>query len=377
MNILIASYGRYHSYRQIDSLRKFAKVSAFITDHAGTLKSAKLYRSSIILCFFHGVSIYLRRNFNIDWFETLVKFSHDVSLSVKIIIFRKKYDVIVIYSGTSFYASRIVKMVKLPLVIERAGISPLKQRQIYDEYCRVDSYTPESSKRTFNDKLSKMEDELYLADLVLTTSVFSKQSFPEVVRKATKVIYLGINRLEASQGYDVNGSITFIGTDPVIKGLSVFLKIISTSKPGEFNFTIVSDYKFFHEKIEDLCQKGYSIIYMKSASKAALEFHISNSRCVVVPSRFDAFNMVAGESTSLSVPVVTNSNVGFSELVKKYGGGYVFSNNDALVDEFWEKVVDKEELLKRSNEAFLLSQTVSWDKYARELYISLKGLCGV
>ncbi|MDD3236749.1 MAG: glycosyltransferase family 4 protein [Candidatus Gastranaerophilales bacterium] len=100
---------------------------------------------------------------------------------------------------------------------------------------------------------------------------------------------------------------------------------------------------------------------------------------IVVPSRHEAFALVAIEAASYKAVPVVSCNAGFSELINNSQNGFVFDINKKSLKNLSKALLDivdlknnhKDSLLKIREAAFETAKSRSWSQFAGEVFDSL------
>ena len=100
--------------------------------------------------------------------------------------------------------------------------------------------------------------------------------------------------------------------------------------------------------------------------------------CVVVASFFlpsiaDGFGLVVLQAISAGLPVIVSSNVGSSDVIKKYGGGYVFKYNDInkLTELIVNFYINRKDIVSKFNLDKVINN-ITWENYGNRLYDFLR-----
>ncbi|SFG92179.1 glycosyltransferase [Neptunomonas qingdaonensis] len=130
-------------------------------------------------------------------------------------------------------------------------------------------------------------------------------------------------------------NILFIGRDDPIKGLSGFLhelSVIDESCDFDICLNIIGPFskKTIAGYLRDF--KNIKINFFGAIYSIDKYNIIKNSDCVVVPSKYESFSLVALESLMMNTPVIVSNNVGITYDLPMCAGVLIYHDDNELLD---------------------------------------------
>lgn len=377
MKVLITSFGRFHTFQMVDSLKKWnIEVNAIICDYKQPTVNRNSYKFFKFLRYFFILSKLPFQRYS-SFIKTLSFKAFDYFVGFYI---KRQIDIDIVHSY-SLYALKTFKAAKTNKVIkilERAGSHPSYQKKVLEDEYKILNLTMPSNLRNYLEFEKRMIEEIALADYIVTCSDYSKSTFilEGVDSSKIKVIPLGTNELNIKNvKKNPKFKILFVGSQPIIKGLHYFLEAISLIK-HDIDIVIVSniDDDFYGQHKHLLNKKN--IVCHKKLNWDMLAIEYASSHLFCLPSIDEAYGMVVFEAISFGIPVVVTDTVGACEEVAKHRYGLVSKSKDSI-DLFQKlnKLISDNILYEELSQNCLTAKNVnSWLHYGNELKLFYDGL---
>lgn len=155
------------------------------------------------------------------------------------------------------------------------------------------------------------------------------------------------------------------------KGLHLLLHAMKRL-PLEIKLLIVGgtqeEIQDFKNKYPKLVEGDSRIVFKGIVEHSYMPFYYSSAECVVIPSLYESFGLVALESMACGVPVVASNTGGLSVLVKNNFNGYLFErgNVDSLAQRLHDFLEDKSNALLMRERAFRSTKKYNWNDTVRK-----------
>lgn len=288
-----------------------------------------------------------------------------------------------IFIGLSSFITKTVKYCNqnsIYSIVDHGSLHPeFEKKLIIDECNRIsinynDFIAP-------NWQIERMRLEFNQAKKIIVLSEIAKQSMIDYGTSINKIEVLNCgvdqNFFKPSKVNKFDKfTIAYCGSLSPRKGLHNLIEAFKRSKINNSQLVILGsksiskDYNRLLKKIS-----GENIIFYGSVKQNKLTSILSKCHVFVLPSIADGFGLVVLQAISAGLPVIVSSNVGSSDLIKKYGGGYVFKYND--IDKLTGLIVNfytnKKDLLSNFNLDQVINN-ITWENYGNRLYNFLRKL---
>lgn len=222
----------------------------------------------------------------------------------------------------------------------------------------------------------------YKTDVIINVSKneFKKAEEIGIDKVRLRLIYSGIeakkntkNKMDFNVG-KIN--ILFVGRFDKPKGVDYLLEKFAKVKRNDLNLYLIGDFVIDSREIN---RDSYpnNVIFVGWKSREEIFAYYQSADVIIVPSRWEAFGLVAVEAMMCSKPVIVSNRGALPELVKPEYNGYIFDMNDknSLVDilESLDKCT-----LKELGKNALIEYKLKYDdrlmkEKTREIYRLLKG----
>jgi D-inositol-3-phosphate glycosyltransferase len=125
-------------------------------------------------------------------------------------------------------------------------------------------------------------------------------------------------------------------------------------------------------RLKDLChQLGLDdmVVFLGKRDQTTLPYYYSAALCLVMPSFYESFGMVALESMACGTPVVTSNAGGLAYLVQNGETGFTVPSGDvpALADTLTRLLLDDELRQKIGVQAAAYARNYAWENIARRI----------
>jgi glycosyltransferase involved in cell wall biosynthesis len=209
------------------------------------------------------------------------------------------------------------------------------------------------------DKLARKDEELSLADLIVTASSFSKESLAAApgVHAPVRVIPYGAALLGQKRvPNDISRPlrVLFVGALTQAKGLSYLLEAV-TRLGGAIDFTLVG------RRVSETTPSAALLAkyrWIPSLPHEELLREMSHHDVLVLPSLHEGFGLVLSEAMSQGLVVITTPQTGGPDLIADGADGFLVPIRSA------DAIEERLALLARDRERLLAMQTAAQDKAA-------------
>lgn len=228
------------------------------------------------------------------------------------------------------------------------------------------------------------DEEIALADHVLTVSELARQSYVEagVPPERVHCVPLGADLAlfatpagEAASRDSEGVTFVFAGAASRIKGFDLLLEAfarVCAEEPGARLWTIGPAGKGLAP--EDV--PGVERLGSLPQAEVAARFHAAD--CLVLPSRGESFGMVVPEALAAGLPVVVSAGAGAAELVREGVNGWVVPAGDAaaLARRLLWCAHHREELTRMRAACRASAAAADWSVYRERLPALLREILG-
>ena len=342
MNVLIAHPGRQHAHQLALALHQNEALYGFWTGvpTADPETKGPLYRAIAHLSpqptvalpgekVRHNYVVPLARRINqrlwtderradwqhrvLAWFDRWVarRLPHDL-------------DAVICYESSARETFRVAK--------ERGATTILDAASFHHEW-QDDVYEPKESELVHRRINARKDEEIRLADHILTVSELARDSYveagvpPERVTSVPMGADLSAIYPDGEGADDESGPFTFIfaGQAGRRKGADLLLaaseRLDRQEIPHRVQFAGSTDDQLFAETDAPVERLGY-------LSRPALATAFRRADCLVLPSRHDSFGRVVVEAMATGLPVLVSKNVGAKQAIDEGKNGWVIPAGD-------------------------------------------------
>ncbi|WUJ03068.1 glycosyltransferase family 4 protein [Actinoplanes sp. NBC_00393] len=224
-----------------------------------------------------------------------------------------------------------------------------------------------------NDPLAnRLRQEFDAADYILTSSALARSDFLDRGFPAEKVVAipLGVSTdrfvpREQARRLETPSRIFFAGRISYLKGVDLILRAAKRLGP-QYQFRLagtIRDAEVLHDGIPG------NVRILGQLTQEALQEEFHNSHLLVLPSRSDAFGLVAVEAMATGLPVIISDSCGVADAVALNSAGAVFpdSDIDAFINSVQELLKDSHEYARLQHNALTTAKQHSWRAYGNRV----------
>ncbi len=237
---------------------------------------------------------------------------------------------------------------------------------------------PSRISETFSRRVAARKDEeLKLADLILTCSSFAANSFISrgVPKEKVRVVPLGcdVEQFGKTDRIEVDAKspirFLFVGRLKSLKGADLLAAAAQRLKDQNLPFTLTIAAPL--DGADPLILEALRPVarMVGRVPHEQLGDHYSSADCVITPSRFDSFNMVVAEALSSGAPVIVTDHVGAMDMVENDHNGWIVSAGE--LEPLFERMAwcarNPEAVRLMSGEARETATRWPWSRYRAEL----------
>lgn len=222
------------------------------------------------------------------------------------------------------------------------------------------------------DKLSKKDEELALADLIFVASSFTKKTLEEYSGKLAevKVIPYGFPDVKTQKKYQKLENrklkILFIGSLSQRKGLSYLFEAVEEFQ-DKIELTVVGHKSVSNCKELNLALEKHT--WIPSLSHDQVLACMQEHDVFVFPSLFEGFGLVITEAMSQGVPVITTDRTAGPDLIENGADGWIVpAGSSTAIKEVLNKILEAPEILEQFGLAAQnKARTRPWSVYGQEM----------
>jgi len=383
MNVLIAHPGRQHAHQLALALHQNEALYGFWTGvpTADPETKGPLYRAIAHLSpqptvalpgekVRHNYVVPLARRINqrlwtdgrradwqhrvLAWFDRWVprRLPHDL-------------DAVICYESSARETFRVAK--------ERGVTTILDAASFHHEW-QDDVYEPEESELVHRRINARKDEEIRLADHILTVSELARDSYveagvpPERVTSVPMGADLSAFYPDGEGAEEKNGPFTFIfaGQAGRRKGADLLLaaseRLDRQGIPHRVQFAGSTEDQLFAETDAPVERLGY-------LSRPALAMAFRRADCLVLPSRHDSFGRVVVEAMATGLPAIVSEHVGAKEMIAEGENGWIVPSEDAevLAQKMRWRVKHSGKVAEKREKAVEAARKYTWKAYRRRV----------
>jgi glycosyltransferase involved in cell wall biosynthesis len=265
------------------------------------------------------------------------------------------------YENSSLLTFRKAKRLGIACILDATSVHHTLQER----------FAPGSNRASWvHDK----DQEIELADMILTCSKLARDSYIDAGVPRTKVVssMLGVDISLFKNCSDVrNGPLVFCNAGSIDskKGSDLIAWACQALKDrGElFEFILAGNTLGLDQQLIAGLQRNASI--RPRMEQTALPAFYSSADVFILPSRFDSFGMVVLEALACGVPVIVTENVGSKDVIEEGVNGWVIRANDrdALAERMAWCIRNPESVRRMKSAARESAEKWSWKRYRGEV----------
>ncbi len=291
-------------------------------------------------------------------------FDRYVSASIE----KLRPTVVVAYENGALHTFRKAKQSGATTVLDAASFHHAWQ----DRFCEPVE-KPSAHRRITQRK----DDEIALADRILTVSELARESYLEagVPRERIQAIPVGVdsNRFQANvigreSGAAVDRDIRFVyvGNASRLKGLNVLCEAAGRLRTAgaQLTATLIGVSSGARE-----IEPGDGMVKAGWMSHDRLAMELPQHDVLILPSFFDSFGMVVAEAMACGLPAIVTQNVGAKEMVESGVNGLIVPAGDAaaLAAAMGWFIDNRAQLPEMSTAARHTAERYDWQHYRRRI----------
>jgi glycosyltransferase involved in cell wall biosynthesis len=245
---------------------------------------------------------------------------------------RQSVDAFVGYEGAALECFRVCRRRGIPSVLDLAGVHWAEQDRVLDEERRRDAWPDETTPALEREIRTIKDEELALADLVLTPSQLARASLLAAGLPAGKVaeVPYGVD-LEAFQpkpAYPRDGPFTvlYVGAIRPAKGLRYLLEAFVPLAGRQAQLLLIGGMAGAERILADYAG---SYRHLPFLTHDVLVRHYQQADVFVFPSLLDSFGLVVLEAMACGTPVILSDRTGARDVVRDGVDGFIVPSRDA------------------------------------------------
>lgn len=227
----------------------------------------------------------------------------------------------------------------------------------------------------FREEINRRKDrEVELANMVITCSPLAAQSYLKngVAKNKIRNVLLGATFPPLiGQWQPHAGPIRFIfaGALSQRKSIDIILSVFNRLATNGFDYRL----SFVGGEAEsgwvDQIRLTPNAVYHPSMPQSELYKQLSNSDCILLPSRFDSFGMVVAEAMACGTPAVVSTNTGAKAMIEQFpkSGWIVEADEGSLYECVKNRIKNRNELFSARIHAKAASNTFTWGAYRHRI----------
>lgn len=273
-------------------------------------------------------------------------------------------DVVIGYENSALRTFRAARRIGMATVLDAASIHHSAQDRL-----RV----PVESEKLHRAINRQKDEEIRLADHILTVSQFARQTYIDAGVSPHKVhsVMLGADIdlfTPPAGGSAAKSDLTtflFVGSVTFLKGIDSLLKAFGKVVNGDRRAVLRvvggagEAIPYLRKRLSD------RVFYLGPLPQTALVEEYQRADCFVLPSRFDSYGMVVAEALACGLPVIVSDMVGAKDLVRENSSGWIvpFDNVSLLEERMFWCVDHRDDLRRMRTAAREAACQASWKSY--------------
>ena len=213
----------------------------------------------------------------------------------------------------------------------------------------------------------------------------SKSEYNTAVRygisaKKMQVLYSGVNEMKSEANQDVGFdeqqiNMLFVGRFDKPKGLDLLLQVYENINRKDLHLYVIGD-----SVLDDCLNKekydDANITYLGWIDHDKVKDYYNACDVVIMPSRWEAFGLVAIEAMSCKKPVIVSNRGALPELIENGRSGFIFDLNNLDTLNYILNSIDKIKLkLMGLNAKKIFDQNFTLEKMINKTHLIYKKLC--
>jgi glycosyltransferase involved in cell wall biosynthesis len=279
-------------------------------------------------------------------------------------------DVVVAYENSALQTFRQAKALGVTTVLDAASVHHRWQ----------DCFLPPVEGEREHERIVKRKDEeIRLADHILTVSRFARESYLAngVAEGRVHAIPVGADvgrfrpddEITLTAAMDREIRFVYVGNASRHKGVEVFRQATSRLRASgaRCRVTLIGA---LHDKSTD------GLFYLGRMDQQRLAAELRRHDVLVLPSFFDSFGMVVAEAMASGLPAIVTENVGAKEMITPGENGLIVPAGDAvaLADAMAWFIKHRNRIAAMARAARRSAERYDWREYRRRIVSFFAGV---
>lgn len=279
---------------------------------------------------------------------------------VSLHISRLKPKVVIAYEDSAYHTFRAAKAIGARCILDAPSLHHVAGTQLLGD----------NPKDYFAKINHRRDEEILLADMILTCSSLAAQSYLDAGVPSEKVnpVLLGATLPQIDikwQSHTKPLHFIFAGVLSQRKAIDVILatfrQLHADALPYRLSFIGGEGEPGWIQQIKQTPNAEY----YHGVAQTELFQKITQADCLLLPSRFDSFGMVVAEALACGTPVVVSTQTGSKAIIEQFpkAGWIVECDEKSLYSCIKERIQNREALFTARKYATEASQYFTWSAY--------------
>lgn len=275
-------------------------------------------------------------------------------------------DAVVAYETSALETFKEAKRKGIKTILDAASIHYKEQNLLLHSIKKSDG--PEV--------MRKKEEEIKLADYILTVSDFARSTYLKHGVPSNKVfsVPLGVDlNLFKPLNHRALENKPFVfllvGGINLLKGIDILLEATKCLlKNGmDFDMRLIGTLGDAVSLIQKAKIDNLHLVGKLMLNELVQEYQRAD--CFILPSRFDSFGLVVAEALACGTPVIVSDKVGAKDLIREAENGWIFPMGDvpSLTAKMFWCLKNRKSLFGMRQKARESAEKASWEKYHEKL----------
>lgn len=286
-------------------------------------------------------------------------------------ISRLRPKVVVAYENSAYHTFRAARAIGARCILDAPALHHATAARILETM--PTPYLQEINRRK--------DEEVALADLVLTCSPMAAESYREAGVPAGKLrsLILGAALPEGIipwQSHEQPLRFMFAGSLRYLKApdliLGAFARIHAEGLPYRLDFVGGQAEPGWVDAIGEVPQA----VYHGALPQSELFQKLAQADCLLLPSRFDSFGLVVAEAMACGTPAIVSAQTGAKAIMQQFpGAGWIVEcDEEAIYRCVKERILNREALFAARHAAWQASQCFTWQAYRARVGELIEGM---
>lgn len=295
---------------------------------------------------------YAHRNFHFyDWWVA----QHIAQLKPK---------VVVAYENSAYHTFRAAKAIGARCILDAPSLHHVASARLME--FKQTPYLAEINRRK--------DEEVALADLILTCSPLAAESYVENGVPACKVqpMLLGAelpNGIALWRKHIETLHFMFAGALSYHKSIDIILQAFNRLHADGLEYRLSFVGGAGEAGWVEAIGKVPNAFYLGGMSQTALYQQLAQADCLLLPSRYDSFGMVVAEAMACGTPAIVSTQTGAKAMIEQFpqSGWIVDCDVDALYRCVKARIQNRDELFAAREAALAASKEFTWQAYRKRV----------